>query len=56
MPEPPIPVPGTDTLIHISIAVPLFSELRRVGSVERGKKCTTKGRKIRYLVQERLKG
>src|SRR5437660_8976795 len=28
-------------------AVPLFSELSRVGSVERGEKCTTKGRKIR---------
>jgi hypothetical protein len=25
----------------------LFSELGRVGSVERGEKCTTKGRKIR---------
>jgi hypothetical protein len=39
--------PAEGTLIHISIAIPLFSELRRVGSVERGKKCTTKGKKIR---------
>jgi hypothetical protein len=39
--------PAQGTLIHISIAVPLFLELRRVGSVERGEKCTTKGRKIR---------
>ena len=42
-----IGAPAWGTLIHISIAVPLFSELRRVGSVERGEKCTTKGRKIR---------
>src|SRR5207249_8738783 len=39
--------PAQGTLIHISMAVPLFSELRRVGSVERGEKCTTKGRKDR---------
>ena len=39
--------PAQGALIHISITVPLFSELRRVGSVERGEKCTTKGRKIR---------
>jgi hypothetical protein len=40
-------VPHRGALIHISITVPLFSELRRVGSVERGEKRTTKGRKIR---------
>src|SRR5438132_6355718 len=38
-----IGAPAWGTLIHISIAVPLFSELRRFGSVERGEKCTTKG-------------
>ena len=30
--------PAQGTLIHIAIAVPLFSELDRVGSVERGEK------------------
>src|SRR4026207_298081 len=35
--------PAQRTVIHISIAVPLFSKLRRVGSVERGEKCATKG-------------
>lgn len=45
-PETAVPIgagrPAQGTLIHISIAVPFFSELRRGGSVERGEKCTTK--------------
>ena len=32
--------------LQSSIAVPFFSELSRVGSVERGEKCTAKARKI----------